>query len=117
MARKSKQSRRGITRKVLRVPQTAVNTALGMVKNTRRGTVSIAKTAGRGAMGITGTAVGTTRNIGKAAVGTVGKVGIRATKGITKMLKNSINLASNAASGTLRGLTRVVKGRRTTRRR
>lgn len=110
MARKGK---RGFTRKLLRVPQGAVNTALGLVKNTGKGTVKIAKTAGKGAVGITRTAVGTTRNIGKTAVGTLGRVGIRTTKGLTKLLKNSLDLASNATTGILRG----VSGRKRTHKR
>ncbi len=110
-------SRKNMTRMALRVPQTAVNTALGIVKTTRKGTVRIVKRAGKGAVGITGTALGATRNIGKTAVGTAGNVGVKATKGLTKMVKNSLNLASNATKGLLKGLTRVVNTRKTTRRR
>jgi hypothetical protein len=102
MARRGKRS---FTRKLFRVPQGAVNTALGVAKTTGKGTVRIAKRAGKGAVGITRTAVGTTRNIGKTAVGTLGNIGVRTTKGLTKVLKNSLNLASNATTGLLRGLS------------
>lgn len=102
------KGKRNTTRRVLRVPQGAVNTALGMVKSTRKGTVRIARRAGRGAFGITGMAVGTTRNISKTAVGTVGNVGVRATKGVTKIVKNSINMAANITKGVLKGLSRSV---------
>jgi len=115
MARRSKRS---TTRKLLRVPQGAVNTALGVAKSTRKGTVRIARRAGKGAVGITRQAIGATRNIGKATVGTLGNVGVRTTKGVTKVLKNSLNLASNVTTGLLKTLVRGVNGRkRSTRRR
>jgi hypothetical protein len=109
MARRSKRS---TTRKLFRVPQKAVNTALGIAKSTRKGTVRIARRAGKGAYGITRQAIGTTRNIGKATVGTLGNVGVRTTKGVTKVVKNSINLASNLTTGLLKQLTRGVNGKR-----
>ena len=114
MARRSKRSS---TRKLLRVPQGVVNTALGIVKNTRKGTVRIARRAGRGASGITRSALGTTRNISKTAVGTLGNIGVKATKGVTKVVKNSINLASNLTTGVIRGIGRTVNGRKRTHRR
>lgn len=113
MARRSKRS---TTRKLLRVPQGAVNTALGIAKNTRKGTVRIARRAGKGAVGITRQAIGATRNIGKTTVGTLGNVGVRTTKGVTKVLKNSLDLASNVTTGLLKTLTRGVNGSRRSRR-
>lgn len=109
MARKSK---RGMTRKVLRIPQGALNTMLGIAGSTRKGTLRVAKRTGRGAVKITGTAVGTARNVSKAAVGTVGNVGVRATKGATKILKNSIDLASNLTTGVLRGVSGIASARK-----
>jgi len=116
MARKSK---RGVTRKVLRVPQGALNTVLGIAGSTRKGTVRVAKRTGKGAFKITGTALGTARNVSKAAVGTVGDVGVRATKGVTKIVKDSIDLASNLTTGVLKGVSGMASARkrRSTRRR
>ncbi len=104
--------RRNITRKVLRIPQRAFNSVLGIVGATRKGSLKAARRAGRGAYGITGSALGTARNVSKTAVGTVGNIGVRTTRGITKLLKNSINLASNVTKGALRGVTRGVNGRK-----
>ena len=81
-----------MTRKVLRVPQGAVNTALGMVSTTGKGATRIVKRTGKGALGITGSAIGTARNVSKTAVNTAGKVTIRATKGVTRLVKNTIIL-------------------------
>jgi len=111
MARRGKRS--SMTRKVLRVPQGAVNTALGMVTTTGKGATRIVKRTGKGAIGITGSAIGTARNVSKTAVNTAGKVTIRATKGVTRLVKNTINLASNLTSGTLKG----IRGRTMRRRR
>ena len=111
--------RRNITRKVLRIPQRALNSVLGIVGTTRKGSLKAARRAGRGVYGITGSALGTARNVSKTAVGTVGNIGVRTTRGITKLLKNSINLASSVTKGALKGVTRGVNGRkrRYTRRR
>ncbi len=110
--------RNNATRKVLRIPQRALNSVLGIVGATRKGSLKVARRAGRGAYGITGSALGTARNVSKAAVGTVGNIGVRTTRGITKLIKNSINLASNVTKGALKGVTRGVNGRkRSTRRR
>jgi hypothetical protein len=116
MARKSK---RGVTRKILRVPQAALNTVLGIAGSTRKGTVRVAKRTGKGAFKITGTALGTARNVSKAAVGTVGNVGVKATKGVTKIVKDSIDLASNLTTGILKGVSGIASARkrRATRRR
>ena len=116
MARRSRRS--NITRKVLRLPQNVLNTAVGIVGTTRKGSVKAVKRVGRGAYGITGSALGTARNVSKTAVGTAGNVGMRATRGLTKLVKNSINIASNATKGILRGISRTINGRkRSTRRR
>lgn len=110
--------RNNATRKVLRIPQKAINSVLGIVGATRKGSLKVARRAGRGAYGITGSALGTARNVSKSAVGTVGNIGVRTTRGITKLIKNSINLASNVTKGALKGVTRGVNGRkRYTRRR
>jgi hypothetical protein len=111
--------RNNTTRKVLRIPQRALNSVLGIVGTTRKGSLKAARRAGRGAYGITGSALGTARNVSKTAVGTVGNIGVRTTRGITKLIKNSINLASNVTKGALKGVTRGVNGRkrRYTRRR
>ena len=113
MARRSKKS--NITRKVFRLPQNVLNTAVGIVGSTRKGSVKAVRRVGRGAYGITGRALGTARNVSKTAVGTAGNIGMRATRGLTKLVKNSINIASNATKGLLKGLSRTVNGR--TRRR
>ena len=110
MARRGKRS--STTRKILRVPQGAINSLLGIAGSTRKGTVRVAKRTGKGAFKITGTAVGTARNVSKAAVGTVGNVGIRATKGVTKIVKNSINLASNLTTGVLKGVSGLASARK-----
>lgn len=110
--------RNNATRKVLRIPQKAINSVLGIVGATRKGSLKVDRRAGRGAYGITGSALGTARNVSKSAVGTVGNIGVRTTRGITKLIKNSINLASNVTKGALKGVTRGVNGRkRYTRRR
>ena len=113
----AKGKRSSMTRKVLRVPQGALNTVLGIAGSTRKGTVRVAKRTGKGAFKITGTAVGTARNVSKAAVSTVGNVGVKATRGVTKIVKNSINLASNLTTGILKGVSGVTRRRRSTRRR
>jgi hypothetical protein len=116
MARRGKRS--NATRKVLRIPQRALNSALGIVGVTRKGTLRVARRAGRGAYGITGSALGTARNVSKTAVGTVGNIGVRTARGLTKLVKNSINLAANVTRGALKGVRRGVNGRkRSTRRR
>lgn len=116
MARRGRKS--NITRKVLRLPQNVLNTAVGIVGTTRKGTVKAARRVGRNAYGITGKALGTARNVSKTAVGTAGNIGMRATRGLTKLVKNSINVASSATKGVLKSLSRVVNGRkRSTRRR
>jgi hypothetical protein len=119
MAKRTKRSGRNVTRKVLRLPQGVLNTALGIATSTRKGTVSLAKRTGNGAFKITGTALGTARNVSKSAVNTVGNIGITATKGVTKLVKNSIDLASNITAGTLKGVSRTVRNgkKRSTRRR
>ena len=121
MARKGKRSGRNATRRVLRLPQGVLNTALGIAGSTRKGTVRVAKRTGRGAFKITGAALGTARNVSKSAVNTVGNIGIQATKGVTKLVKDSIDLASNITAGTLKGISRTVrngkKQKRSTRRR
>lgn len=111
--------RNNITRKVLRIPQRAINSALGIVGATRKGTLRAARRAGRGAYGISGSALGTARNVSKAAVGTVGNIGVRTTRGLTKLVKNSINLAANVTRSAMKGVRRGVNGRkrRGTRRR
>lgn len=111
--------RNNITRKVMRIPQRAINSVLGIVGTTRKGTLRAARRAGRGAYGISGSALGTTRNISKTAVGTVGNISVRTARGLTKLVKNSINLAANVTKGALKGVTRGVNGRkrRGTRRR
>jgi hypothetical protein len=121
MAKSTKRSGRNVTRKVLRLPQGVLNTALGIATSTRKGTVRLAKRTGNGAFKVTGTALGTARNVSKSAVNTVGNIGVRATKGVTKLVKNSIDLASNITAGTLKGISRTVrngkKQKRSTRRR
>jgi hypothetical protein len=104
--------RNNVTRKVLRIPQSVLNTALGIVGTTRKGSVKIARTAGRGAFKITGSAFGTARNVSKAAVGTVGNIGVRTTRGLTKLVKNSIDLASNVSRNTVNRMTRGINGRK-----
>jgi hypothetical protein len=109
MARRSKRS--NATRKLLRVPQTAVNTALGIVGATGKGSVRVVRRAGKGAFGITGTALGTTRNVSKAAINTASNVGVRATRGVSRLMKNSIDLAANLTTGVLKGVKKSVNGR------
>lgn len=104
--------RSNITRKVLRLPQSVLNTALGLAGTTRKGSVKIARKAGRGAYTITGSAFGTARNVSKTAVGTVGNIGVKTSRGITKLLKNSINLASNITRNTVNRLSRGINGRK-----
>jgi hypothetical protein len=104
--------RNNVTRKVLRIPQKALNSVLGIVGATRKGSLKVARRAGRGAYGITGSALGTARNVSKTAVGTVGNIGVRTTRGLTKLVKNSINLASNVTKKALKGVTRGVNGRK-----
>lgn len=113
MARRSKRT--NVTRKLLRVPQGAVNTALGIVGATGKGSVRVVRRAGKGAVGITGTALGTTRNVSKAAINTASNVGVRATRGVAKLMKNSVDLAANLTTGVLKGVKSTVNGR--TRRR
>ena len=104
--------RNNVTRKVLRIPQRTLNSILGIVGATRKGSLKVARRAGRGAYGITGSALGTARNVSKTAVGTVGNIGVRTTRGLTKLVKNSINLASNVTKKALKGVTRGVNGRK-----
>ena len=106
---RKRKTNKSLTRKIMRVPQGAVNTSLSLVNTARKGTIKAVERTGRGAVGITRSAINTGRNVSKNAIGTLGKITTKTVKGLTNLLKNSINVAANFTSGTLKRVTRKNK--------
>lgn len=100
--------------KLMRIPQNLVNTALKIVKKTRKGAVKVTKRAGKGMFKVAGITVNTTAGIAKDILGTLSAIGINTTRGASKAVKNSVGSVAGVTKGTLRGIRRAV-GRKSRR--